>query len=127
MTVDRHLDWPNCHNARDLGGLPTSAGGSIRVGALIRSDCLQFLSEEGVAAVRSTGVRRIIDLRSIGELSAFPTPFTNDPIGVHIPVQDPADPDDHNTIVESCNLMLDLHPSTSPPPSAPSPKHPKAP
>jgi protein tyrosine/serine phosphatase len=110
VTVDRHLDWPNCRNARDLGGLPTADGGSTRAGALIRSDCLQFLSEEGVAAVRSTGVGRIIDLRTAAELSAFPTPFTHDPIGLHVPVQDPADPQDHSTIVESCNLMLDLHP-----------------
>ncbi|MEV6413140.1 tyrosine-protein phosphatase [Kribbella sp. NPDC051718] len=110
MTADRHLDWPNCRNARDLGGLPTADGGSIRVGALIRSDCLQFLSEEGVAAVRSTGVSRIIDLRTTAEISRFPTPFTGDPLGLHVPVQDPADPQDHTTIVESCNLMLDLHP-----------------
>ncbi|MDX6264254.1 MAG: protein-tyrosine phosphatase [Kribbellaceae bacterium] len=110
MTVDRHLDWPNCRNARDLGGLPTVDGGSIRVGALIRSDCLQFLSDEGVAAVRSTGVSRIIDLRTAAEVSRFPTPFTEDPIGLHVPVQDWDDPQDHTTIVESCNLMLDLHP-----------------
>ncbi|GAA0962484.1 tyrosine-protein phosphatase [Kribbella koreensis] len=109
MTVDRHLDWPNCHNARDLGGLPTADGGSIRVGALIRSDCLQFLSDEGVAAVRSTGVSRIIDLRSRGEVSTFPTPFTQDPIALHIPLSDPADPQDHNTIVGACIEMLELH------------------
>ncbi|MFI5709754.1 tyrosine-protein phosphatase [Kribbella sp. NPDC051620] len=112
MTVDRHLDWPDCRNARDLGGLPTADGGSIRVGALIRSDCLQFLSDEGVAAVRSTGVSRIIDLRSRGEVSSFPTPFTEDPIAVHIPLSDPADPQDHNTIVGACIEMLDLHPTS---------------
>jgi protein-tyrosine phosphatase len=110
VIVDRHLDWPNCRNARDLGGLPTADGGFVRTGALIRSDCLQFLSEEGVAAVRSTGVGRIIDLRTAAEVSAFPTPFTDDALGLHVPVQDWDDPQDHTTIVESCNLMLDLHP-----------------
>jgi protein-tyrosine phosphatase len=110
VTVDRHLDWPNCRNARDLGGLPTADGGFVRAGALIRSDCLQFLSEEGVAAVRSTGVSRIIDLRSHGEVSAFPTPFTQDPIAVHIPLSDPADPRDHDTIVGACIEMLELYP-----------------
>ncbi|GAA3591484.1 tyrosine-protein phosphatase [Kribbella ginsengisoli] len=112
MTVDRHLDWPNCHNARDLGGLPTADGGSIRAGALIRTDSLQHLTDEGVAAVRSTGVSRIIDLRSAGEISTFPTSFTNDPITLHIPVQDPADPHDHTTIVGACTEMLDLHPDS---------------
>jgi protein tyrosine/serine phosphatase len=110
VTVDRHLDWPACRNARDLGGLPTTAGGTIRLGALIRSDCLQFLSPEGVETVRRTGVSRVIDLRSAAEVSAFPTPFTDDPIGVHIPVMDPDDPQDHTTIVGACTEMLDLHP-----------------
>ncbi|NEA30860.1 tyrosine-protein phosphatase [Streptomyces sp. SID13031] len=110
MTLDRHLDWPNCYNARDLGGLPTADGGVIRTAALIRTDSLQSLTPEGIETVRATGVSRIIDLRSLGEVTAFPTPFTNDPIGLHVPVQDPADPQDHTTIVESCNLMLDLHP-----------------
>ncbi len=110
MSVDRHLEWPNCRNARDLGGLPTVDGGVIRTEALIRSDCLQFLSPEGVEVVRRTGVSRIIDLRSHGEVSSFPTPFTADPIAVHISVEDPSDPQDHSTIVESCTAMLDLHP-----------------
>lgn len=110
MTVDRHLDWPGCRNARDLGGLPTADGGVIRTGALIRSDSLQFLTPDGVETVRRAGVNRVIDLRSVGEVAAYPTPFTDDPIGVHLPLQDPADPQDHSTIVESCNLMLDLHP-----------------
>ena len=33
-----HLDWPDCRNVRDVGGLPTSDGGRIRLGALIRAD-----------------------------------------------------------------------------------------
>ena len=52
--VDRHLDWPDCRNARDLGGLPTTDGRVIRTGALIRSDCLQFLTPEGVDIVLHT-------------------------------------------------------------------------
>jgi protein tyrosine/serine phosphatase len=112
VTVDRHLDWPNCKNARDLGGLPTIDGGFIRVGALIRTNSLQYLTDEGVATVRSTGVSRILDLRSRGEISTFPTPFTNDPITLHIPLSDPADPQDHNTIVGACIEMLDLHPDS---------------
>jgi protein-tyrosine phosphatase len=109
VTVDRHLDWPACRNARDLGGLPVAGGGAIRRGALIRSDCLQFLTAEGVSAVRSTGVGRIIDLRSFGEVATYPTPFTSDPIALHIPLSDPADPQDHTTIVGACIEMLDLH------------------
>ncbi|TCM37859.1 tyrosine-protein phosphatase [Kribbella sp. VKM Ac-2568] len=108
--VDRHLDWPDCRNARDLGGLPTTDGRVIRTGALIRSDCLQFLTPEGVDVVRKAGVSRVVDLRSEAEVTGFPTPFTADPIGMHVPVQDAADPGDQTTIVGTCIAMLDQRP-----------------
>ena len=57
------LDWPDCRNVRDLGGVPTGDGGRIRSGVLIRADDLANLTDEGVDAVRAAGVRRIIDLR----------------------------------------------------------------
>jgi protein tyrosine/serine phosphatase len=78
--VSRDLDWPDCQNVRDLGGLPTADGGRIRSGALIRADSLQFLSADGVDAVRRAGVSRVLDLRADSEVGMFPTPFTNDPL-----------------------------------------------
>jgi protein-tyrosine phosphatase len=109
-TVDRHLDWPDCRNVRDLGGLPTADGRVVRTGALIRADSLQYLSPAGADVVRQAGVSRIIDLRSEGEITGFPTPFTDDPLGMHVSVQDPADPQGRTTIVETCTDMLDRHP-----------------
>lgn len=107
-----HLDWPDCRNVRDLGGLPTADGGRIRDGALIRADSLQYLTPEGVDVVRRSGVSRILDLRGDGETTSFPTPFAEDPLGLHVPVQDPADPpdDQFSTIVGICIDMLDRHP-----------------
>lgn len=106
-----HLDWPDCRNVRDLGGLPTADGGRIRDGALIRADSLHFLSDEGVQLVRRAGVSRILDLRGKEESSRLPTPFAEDPLGLHVPVEDPADPPhDKTTIVEVCIDMLDRHP-----------------
>ncbi|WP_344174897.1 tyrosine-protein phosphatase [Kribbella lupini] len=105
------LDWPECRNVRDLGGLPTTDGGRIRENALIRADSLQYVTPAAVETIRAAGVSRIIDLRSHGEVSGFPTPFTQDPLGLHLPLQDPADPPSTaTTIVDSCNEMLDLHP-----------------
>jgi protein-tyrosine phosphatase len=105
------LDWPDCRNVRDLGGLPTADGGRIRENALIRADSLQHLTPAAVEAIRAAGVSRVLDLRSHGEVGGFPTPFTQDPIGLHLPLQDPADPPSTaTTIVDSCNEMLDLHP-----------------
>jgi protein-tyrosine phosphatase len=109
--VSIHLDWPDCRNVRDLGGLPTADGGRIRPGALIRSDGLQYLSAAGVAAVRRADVSRVLDLRSTAEVEQSPTPFTNDPLGHWIPVQDPAVPGPGmDTIVKVCNEILDQGP-----------------
>jgi protein tyrosine/serine phosphatase len=105
------LDWPGCRNVRDVGGLPTSDGGRIREGVLIRADSLHYLSPEGVAAVRDAGVCRILDIRGDTEVAATPTPFTGDPLGVRQSLQDPADPDHGQaTIVAACTWMLDQRP-----------------
>lgn len=57
---------------RDLGGLPTTDGGTIASRRLIRSDNLQDLSSAAVDhLVEQVGVRDIIDLRSETELHVF--------------------------------------------------------
>jgi protein tyrosine/serine phosphatase len=106
------LDWPGCRNVRDVGGLPTADGGTVREGVLIRADSLQYLSADGVDAVRRAGVGRILDLRTDGEIAASPTPFTDDPLGARQPLADPKDPDHGQpTIVEACTWMLDRRPT----------------
>ncbi|WP_433166479.1 tyrosine-protein phosphatase [Kribbella sp. CA-247076] len=105
------LDWPGCRNVRDVGGLPTGDGGRVREGVLIRADSLHFLSSEGVEAVRRSGVTRILDLRGDAEVSQWPTPFTDDPLGVRQSLQDPGDPEHGQaTIVAACTWMLDHRP-----------------
>lgn len=109
--MSRHLDWPDCRNVRDLGGLPTTDGGRIRTGALIRADSLEFLTAEGIDVVRRFGVSRILDLRAASERTRYPTPFTDGPLEFPLPVQDPADPPHgQTTIVGACVGMLDLRP-----------------
>jgi protein-tyrosine phosphatase len=81
------LDWPNCRNARDVGGLPTADGRRIRPGALIRTDSLVNLTPAGVAAVRAYGVRTILDVRSDNELDAQ-HPFAGDPAYRRLPFID---------------------------------------
>jgi protein-tyrosine phosphatase len=68
MVSKRSLNWPNCVNARDLGGLPLVGGGTIRPGALVRSDTPDRLDAGGWAALRDHGVRTVIDLRNDDEL-----------------------------------------------------------
>jgi len=63
------LDLDGVLNMRDLGGLPTVDGGSIRHGRLIRSDNLQELSPTAVTALlKDLGVTDVVDLRTIAEV-----------------------------------------------------------
>lgn len=83
------MDWPGCLNARDLGGLPTEGGRRIRSGALIRSDSPHWLTEQGCVALRSSGVRRILDLRSTEEAELDPSPFVGEAVYRLVPMIDP--------------------------------------
>jgi protein-tyrosine phosphatase len=76
--VSRRLDWPDCQNTRDLGGL-RRRGGVTRSRVLIRSDDVSVLTAAGREAMRAYGVTTVIDLRSNSERSGtfdarFPRP-----------------------------------------------------
>jgi protein-tyrosine phosphatase len=72
------LRWPDLRNARDLGGLPTVDGGQIRERTLIRTDNHGRLDAAGLAALRSYGVSRVIDLRWQSEAAKHPSPLAGD-------------------------------------------------
>jgi protein tyrosine/serine phosphatase len=64
----RHLEWEGTINARDTGGL-AAADGAIKRGALVRSDLLNGLTRDGVAALTEHGVRTVIDVRAANEIA----------------------------------------------------------
>jgi protein-tyrosine phosphatase len=72
--VSRRLNWPDCLNARDLGGLPRQ-GGVTRAGVMVRSDTMVHLTAAGREAVGAYGVTSVIDLRSPAEMRGAPNPF----------------------------------------------------
>ena len=74
-----HLEGAD--NVRDVGGLPTLDGGTVRAGRLIRSDNLQMLTESDVRLlVDVVGVRAVADLRSGVEVAGEgPGPMTLEP------------------------------------------------
>jgi protein-tyrosine phosphatase len=80
------LDWHDCHNARDLGGLVGADGRRVRPGALVRSDDHHRLTPPTVRAVRASGVTRIVDLRWAWECQQYPSPFAGDPVYRHVPL-----------------------------------------
>jgi protein-tyrosine phosphatase len=66
--VDTSPNWVELQgsvNARDVGGMPTTGGGAIASGVLIRSANLQHLTADDVRhLVGDLGVRRVVDLRT---------------------------------------------------------------
>jgi protein-tyrosine phosphatase len=63
---------PGADNFRDVGGLRAGAG-RTRPGVLYRSGDLAGLGDSGVSALRTLGIRRIIDLRADDEISYAPS------------------------------------------------------
>jgi protein-tyrosine phosphatase len=75
--ISRRLDWPDCRNTRDLGGLPCRTG-VTRSGVLIRSDNVASLTAAGRQAMIDYGVTTVIDLRAESELKGSPGPPFSD-------------------------------------------------
>jgi protein-tyrosine phosphatase len=69
-------------NLRDLGGWPTRGGGTVKRGQVFRSAALHALTERDAAALRSLGVRHIVDFRGEGERERWPTRLT-DGVTIH--------------------------------------------
>ncbi|WP_091098986.1 tyrosine-protein phosphatase [Nonomuraea pusilla] len=68
----RILRWAGCQNVRDLGGLPTSWGGRVRRGALVRS---ARPAAATLPALTGYGIRLVADLRLAAECAADPGPL----------------------------------------------------
>lgn len=66
------LKLKKLHNTRDLGGLPTGDGRTIRYGKLIRSGKLYNLPEETVERLNGLGLSDILDLRIGTERESWP-------------------------------------------------------
>jgi protein-tyrosine phosphatase len=67
--TDRWLRLDGTTNTRDLGGLPTTDGGTTMPGRILRSDNLQTLSEADVRRlVDDVGLRQVVDLRTTAEI-----------------------------------------------------------
>jgi protein-tyrosine phosphatase len=64
MVTSRDLDWPECINARDLGGIPVVGGGATRHGAVVRADHPSHLTSAGWEALWGHGIRTIISLET---------------------------------------------------------------
>lgn len=111
MTKLTSLDWPDCLNVRDLGGLLTADGRRIAAGALLRSDNLTRLTAAGINVAREAQLGRIVDVRSAAECEHDPSPFTGEPLHCNRPVGRPGDPwDPALSLGQNYVVSLDLNP-----------------
>ena len=77
VTTPHWIELDGVVNMRDVGGLPTTDGGVVSTGRLLRSDNLQDLTESDVEALEQLGVTDVVDLRSNVELTLEgPGPLT---------------------------------------------------
>ena len=89
-------------NLRDLGGLTTSDGHTVRTGQLFRSGHLCDLGDADRAIVRSLGLQTIVDLRRPAEADVKPHPDlpSVDVVGISVSSDD-------NEFAVVANAMLD--------------------
>jgi protein-tyrosine phosphatase len=82
------LDWSGCEGYRDLGGIRTTDGHSIRHGVLARSGSQHALCAVTAKAIRAGGAARIIDLRWPRECERAPSPFLGHEVYRHVQMLD---------------------------------------
>jgi protein tyrosine/serine phosphatase len=66
---ERFIRFQAVFNFRDVGGLPSRLGGTVRHRTLFRSDTLARLSEDDREAFAALGVQTVIDLRRPEEVA----------------------------------------------------------
>jgi protein-tyrosine phosphatase len=78
------IDLDGLVNLRDVGGIPTSDGGKIIPGRLLRSDNLQTLTAADVDQLLGLGLTDVIDLRSDYEAQQEgPGPLVGADVRIH--------------------------------------------
>lgn len=88
MALDesRRLRLDGAPNTRDLGGLKTAGGRTIRRGKLIRSGALGQLSKRDIAFLEAIPLRAIVDFRTEREISEKPDLVIPDTEQIHCPI-----------------------------------------
>jgi len=89
----RTLGLLGAPNAREVGGLVTADGRTVRPGLVYRASALGRLTDDDVAALGRLGLTDLLDLRHGSEIDmAPPDRLPAGPQVAHIPIFDPAHP-----------------------------------
>ncbi len=68
MDLDRSIAFERVFNVRDLGGLTTADGRTVRWGQIFRADGVNRLDGGDLEVARALGLRTVVDLRTPGEV-----------------------------------------------------------
>jgi len=66
--AERHHPFEGCFNFRDIGGYPTTHGGTVRWGQYFRTGRQDRMTEADLELVRALGIKTQIDLRKPEEI-----------------------------------------------------------
>ena len=86
VTAERQIVLDGPRNFRDLGGYPTSRGGTTRWGRIYRSDRLDGMSGRDHDVLEMLGVDVVFDLRSSIEIETAPYYLPDGIERVHLPL-----------------------------------------
>jgi len=78
MAGIRHINIPNLHNLRDLGGYEAAGGCMTAWNRLYRCDCPSEVTQEGWQKFRDLNIKTLVDLRSTFEASESPVKAPED-------------------------------------------------
>ena len=81
--LDRTVSFRYVFNVRDLGGLPTLDGRTVRRGLAFRADGVHRLGGDDLEAARALGLRTVIDLRTDNEVDRGRFPHEEYPVAWH--------------------------------------------
>ena len=81
--LDRSVAFQYVFNVRDLGGLPTVDGRTVRTGQVFRADGVHRLRGDDLDAARALGLRTVIDLRTDHEVGRGRFPHEEYPVAWH--------------------------------------------
>ena len=80
------VEFEGLHNVRDLGGMRTHDGRTVRSGLLLRGDQPFEATEGDKRKIAELGVRTLIDFRSLAEHEKKPDPAIPGVSNVHLPI-----------------------------------------
>jgi len=83
LAIDRVIRLQRAFNVRDLGGLPTRTGATVRRGLVFRADGVHRIDGEDLEAIAALGLRTVLDLRTEGELEHGRFPTDRHPVEWH--------------------------------------------